>query len=285
MKQLSLHDPKQLCASSASTPDVALEAIGRGILMSLDQTSRIYRDSPPEATIGTLLRLAITPDVEAGRLELLLREHVVLPTTPPAAVELDLVLRVPSTGAACVISVEGHAWHRLTIEGHDAEIRRDRQIRRYYPVLRYAAREALANPWAVVLDVFAHLRTWPGFEGVELDPAMQALFGACASGANGHAPDADHTSHPATAPEPQPVINCARSRLAGLAPPPPTKDPAVLLIREGYPRHFAFWEGAEVEVLRDLFYARVDLDEIAGLLGRTRPATWAQLRRMGMVRG
>lgn len=254
--------------------------LGRSIVASIDQTSRIYQESPPEALLGALLRMSAPTHPDQAALEVRTRERLKLPTEPAATVEVDLLLRHPATGAVALIEVDGWQYHRRSLEEHDREIERDRRIRRCYPrLIRYAAGEVLRSPWGVLLDIHQHLDAWDGFKDVRMNPGFEQVAEACAAEVE--------TCNPPVPLEAKPRAGSHAEALqqvgAALPPPPPTLDPALQQLRQIHPRMYAPWAEAEVAALRDAFYRCLDVAEIAAALGRTEAAVWAQLRRMKIV--
>lgn len=262
------------------SPD-ELRALGRIILQSIDRDSPLYRASPPEAILVALLRTSMQAPDGKPLIEVLSRERVVLPSSPAAEIEVDLLLRRPGGEPVAVVEIEGWQWHRRSPEEHEEEIKRDRLLRSYYPlVLRYAAAEILRQPWTVFLDVYKHLEGWTEIEATLMSAGMRIIAEASASCEGSHEMCATPDEAP---PAPLSRLEHLRQVAARLPSPPPTSDAALQRLRQDYPRMYAQWTDAEVAALRDAFYQFVDVADIAAALGRTEAAVWAQLKRMQII--
>lgn len=267
-------------------PIDVLQGIGRGILASIDPSTELYRSSPPEAQILTLLRFSLQPLLDGGALELRSREHLVLPTSPATEVEADLYFRATGTGAIGVVEIDGWQWHRRTAEEHAAEMRRDRMLRRHVEnVQRYAAREVMLNPWAVLLDILDSIQSaWTGFE-LEIPAGMRTLAEVCAHGASAEGAVEPEEEDGDASRAPLVMLDHLRRLAAELPPPGPTEDPALQALRRDYPRAYTTWQESEEQALREAFRAWIDVDDIAQVLGRSPGAVWCQVRRMALVAG
>lgn len=262
---------------------VDLRTLGRIILQGIDRDTPLCRDSPPEALLGALLRTSMQTLDGQPHIEVRSRERVVLPSSPAAEVEIDLLLQRPGGQPVAVIEIEGWRWHRRSPEEHEKEILRDRLLRRYYSlVLRYAAAEVLRQPWTVFLDIYAHLEASSEIGATLMSAGMRLIAEACASCEGSHEMSATPDEAPSA---PLSRLEHLRQVAATLPLPPPTSDAALQRLRQDYPRMYAQWEDTEVEVLRTSFCGRVDVEDVALALGRTEAAVWAQLRRMQLVDG
>lgn len=270
-----------LIPSPDSLPTEALRQIGSSILSSLGGHAHTGSGSPPEKCLVALLRMALRDTM----VEIQDNEHIILPTSPAMEVELDIVIRQPSTGASAVIEIDGWQWHRRTLQEHDAEVRRDRLIRRYYRnVERYAASEVIRDPWGVLLDIMRMIEDgWTAFD-LRIPAWLRALASASALPPT---TDSNASSNPdvGSSAKPLPMLERLRSVAADLPPVDPTADPAVQALRRDYPRAYVPWTPVEVECLRDAYHTWIDIDDIARALGRTPGAVWCQLRRMGLASG
>lgn len=219
---------------SANLTSELLREIGRGILASIDPSSPIHEESPPEAVLGALLRFATGAAVPAAPIEILARQRVSLPGEPTIVVEPDLTIRCTEPEATAVVEVEGWRWHRRTRQEQDYETRRGRLILRHYRhLLPYSATEVLRDPWGVLIEIFDHLRCCDGFEGVEMSAAARAVAEACRT-----------NTVPLTRGErPARLHGCALDRLRRAAARLPavtdTWDAEVRRAREEHPRLYA----------------------------------------------
>lgn len=262
----------------------SLPEIGRSLIASIDQTTPLYTDSPPEAILGALLRSCYRDFTESGELTISVREPVALPSTAAQNVELDLILRRPQSDATCAIEIDSHEWHRRSVEEHEHEIRRDREVRRHIPyTVRYAAREVLRDPWAIILDLDGHLAGWAGWETVHLSPSMRALVEACAQPTTSCTLETAQLQLPRSERCPRRVLERLHELSARLPISLPSSNSKMRALRCTHPRAYEPWHLEEEQALRDAYSSWIDMEDIATALGRTRRAVWRHVYRLGLI--
>jgi hypothetical protein len=268
----------------SNLPEEFLRQLAHGYLLGITQM-RIASDSPPESTLAAALRFLLSNEVDQGRIEILQRERLVLPTQPAIDLEVDLLLRQESTGARGVVETVGWEWHRRSRDEFYLEIRRERLLRRHLPAEYFSAREVLENPWGIALEIVGLLgTTWPAFERVFIPPTITRIANSFAGLAGGVR--MMHAGDPATPVSPPlSVLDRIRETVQSLPKVDPPSDPGLQAIRRDYPRAYETWHPAEVELLVQAFRTWIDIDDIAAALQRSPGAVWKQLRRMGLVSG
>lgn len=266
-----------------SYPDTFLKQLAYAH-MSAAAGDPLTSDSPPETMLAAALHFLLADEIEQGRIQIIRRERITLPTRPALGAEVDLLLHQSATGARGGIEILSRTWHRRTPEEFAEEIRRERLLRRSLPTEFYSAREVQRNPWSVALDVVALLGTvWTDFHPVVLPRSVRSLVTSW----TGQIPPPEPSDH-APVPQQPPLaplstLEHVRQVVRALPPAEPSSDPMTRAMRRDYPRAFMPWAPEEHRALENAYRVWIDVDDIAAALQRSPRAVWKRLNRLGLV--